>query len=278
MTGMLWEGVGLGLRRPFLDELLHCPAETAPDFIELAPENWIGLGGRYADRLAAIAGRFPVVCHGLNLSLGGLEPLDSGFLNDLKAFLQSVGAVCYSEHLSFSGHHGHLYDLLPLPFTPDAARHVSERILRVQDCLGRRIAIENISYYATTCDDMTEADFIREVLQQADCDLLLDVNNAAVNSYNHGYDPLAFVRAMPTGRIRYLHVAGYKEEEDLRVDTHGAPVSGEVWTLLAAVYAYHGKLPTLLERDFNLPPLPDLLQEIQRVRDIRRSGGAWRAA
>lgn len=278
MTGPCREGVGIGLRRPFLDELLHGPAETAPDFIELAPENWMGLGGRYAEALAAIAKRFPVVCHGLNLSLGGLDPLDKDYLNDLKAFIRQTGAVCYSDHLSYSSHHGHLYDLLPLAFTPESARHVAGRILQVQDSLGQRIAIENISYYAATCDEMTEADFIREVLRLADCDLLLDVNNVAVNAFNHGYDPLAFMRAMPTGRIRYLHVAGHKEEAGLRMDTHGAPVSDEVWALLAAVYAFHGDKPTLLERDFNLPPLSDLLQEVRRVRDIRRAAGARRAA
>ena len=177
----------------------------------------------------------------------------------------------YSEHLSYCSDDGQLYDLLPLPFTDETVHHVSARIRHVQDLLGRRIAVENISYYAAPYQGLAETDFVNSVLAEADCDLLLDVNNVYVNAINHGYDPHAYIAAMPSARIASYHVAGhYDEAEDLKIDTHGAAVKDAVWGLLREAYRLHGVRPTLLERDFNFPPLSVLTDEVQRIRELQR--------
>lgn len=261
------QGAGLGLRRAFLTELLELSTAVRPDFLEIAPENWMGMGGRYADTLSAVAERYPLVAHGLSLNLGGQAPLDTEFLTSLRRFLDRYRIPCYSEHLSFSADDGHLYDLLPIPFTEEAVRHVCDRIRQVEDILERPLVLENVSYYAAPGACMSESEFVGAILAGSDCGLLLDVNNVYVNSINHGYDPEAFIRALPTGRITYLHVAGhYVENPDLRIDTHGDQVVSEVWHLLDRTYAIHGPRPTLLERDFNLPPLAELLDEVQEIR------------
>ncbi|MBN8264749.1 MAG: DUF692 domain-containing protein [Xanthomonadales bacterium] len=260
---------GLGLRRALLDALIEAPA-GAFDFLECAPDNWIGVGGRAGERFAALASRHPLACHGLSLSLGGPDPLDTGFLRRTRGFLERHDVVLYSEHLSYCSAGGHLYDLLPLPFTDEAVHHVAARIRQVQDALGRRIAVENVSYYAAPWQAMPEADFVNAVLDEAGCDLLLDVNNVFVNAVNHGYDARAFIDALPGARIASYHVAGhYDEADDLKIDTHGAPVKDDVWSLLAHAYRAHGVRPTLLERDFNFPPLPELLAELARVRQLQ---------
>ncbi len=240
----------------------------AIDFLELAPENWIGVGGRFGRQLSAISERFPLVCHGLSLSLGGPAPLDIDLLKAIRTFLDSHDVQVYTEHLSWcSDDKGHLYDLMPIPFTCEAVRYVSRRIRQVQDMLDRRIGIENISYYASLGDELSELDFINAVLAEADCDLLLDVNNVFVNSTNFGYDPYDFLRGIDGNRAVYVHVAGhYVLAPDLRVDTHGTDVLEQVWDLLGAAYRHWGVLPTLLERDFNFPPLTELLGEIRRIR------------
>lgn len=260
---------GLGLRRALLDELIEVPA-GAFDFLECAPDNWIGVGGVLGEKLAALSSRHPLSAHGLSLSLGGPDPLDADFLRQTRDFLDRHNAAIYSEHLSYCSADGHLYDLLPIPFTEEAVHHVASRIAQVQDVLGRRIAIENVSYYAAPYQALSEADFINAVLREADCDLLLDVNNIYVNAINHGYNARAFIDAMPSSRIASYHIAGhYDEAEDLKVDTHGTPVKDDVWELLAHAYHMHGVHPTLLERDFNFPPLPELLSEVQRIRDVQ---------
>jgi len=260
---------GLGLRRALLDALIEAPA-GAFDFLECAPDNWIGVGGRAGERFAALASRHPLACHGLSLSLGGPDPLDTGFLRQTRDFLERHDVVLYSEHLSYCSADGHLYDLLPLPFTDEAVHHVAARIRQVQDALGRRIAVENVSYYAAPWQAMPEADFVNAVLDEAGCDLLLDVNNVFVNAVNHGYDARAFIDALPGARIASYHVAGhYDEADDLKIDTHGAAVKDDVWSLLAHAYRAHGVRPTLLERDFNFPPLPELLAELARVRQLQ---------
>ncbi|KAF1687116.1 DUF692 domain-containing protein [Pseudoxanthomonas taiwanensis] len=272
---------GLGLRRVLLDALQALPAEALPpfDFLECAPENWIGVGGKFGAAFDALAARHPIACHGLSLSLGGTAPLDETFLARVRRFLERYQVPLYSEHLSYCTDDGHLYDLLPLPFTEEAVRHVAARIRRVQDALGRRIAIENISYYAAPWQAMDEASFVRAVLEEADCDLLLDVNNVYVNAINHGYDARQYLAAMPSARVVSYHVAGhYDEAEDLKIDTHGAPVKDDVWALLAEAYRLHGVRPTLLERDFNLPPLPVLLEEVGRIRAIQRAAVPAREA
>ncbi|ALN91912.1 DUF692 domain-containing protein [Lysobacter gummosus] len=260
---------GLGLRRGLLPELLTMD-EHAVDFLECAPDNWIGVGGRFGEALAQLSARFPLSCHGLSLSLGGTQPLDTVLLTRTRKFLDRHQVSLYSEHLSYCSDDGHLYDLMPIPFTDEAIHHVAGRIRQVQDLLGRRIAVENVSYYAAPYQALSEADFIRAVLAEADCDLLLDVNNLFVNACNHGYDAGQFLARLPAQRIASMHIAGhYDEAEDLKVDTHGAPVKGEVWSLLEQAYARFGVRPTLLERDFNFPPLSELLAETDRIRAMQ---------
>ena len=260
---------GLGLRRALLDELIEAPA-GAFDFLECAPDNWIGVGGRAGDRFAALAARHPLSCHGLSLSLGGPDPLDVAFLRQTRDFLERHDVGLYSEHLGYCSAGGYLYDLLPLPFTDESVNHVAARIRQAQDALGRRIAVENVSYYAAPWQALPEADFVNAVLAEADCDLLLDVNNVFVNAVNHGYDARGFIEAMPSARIATYHVAGhYDEADDLKIDTHGAAVKDDVWSLLAHAYRVHGVRPTLLERDFHFPPLPALLAELAQVRALQ---------
>jgi uncharacterized protein (UPF0276 family) len=272
------DGAGLGLRRGLLGPLESAPS-GALDFLEIAPENWIGVGGRLGRRLRALTERHPFVCHGLSLSLGGPAPLDETFLARLRRFLDEHGIGVYTEHLSACSDDAHLYDLMPIPFTEDAVRHCVARINRTQDLLGRRIGVENVSYYTPLGAGMGELEFINAVLAGADCDLLLDVNNIHVNSINHGYDPRAFLRGLPLERVAYIHVAGhYVEAPDLVVDTHGAPVIDPVFDLLAEAYALCGPLPTLLERDFNFPPLDELLGEVERIRGLQRAASPAVAA
>jgi hypothetical protein len=246
-------------------------------FLEVAPENWIRVGGRLGRQLAEYTERFPFVCHGLSLSLGSADPLDRDLLAGIKGFLQRHRVLCYSEHLSYCSDQGHLYDLLPMPFTAEAVRHVAARIRQVQDVLERRIAIENVSYYAVPLADMSEIEFLNAVLTEADCDLLLDINNVYVNSVNHGYDAEAFLARIPGARITYGHIAGhFVEAEDLLVDTHGADVIDPVWTLLQSAYRRFGVFPTLLERDFNLPPVELLLAEVAKIGAIQAEALAVR--
>jgi uncharacterized protein (UPF0276 family) len=275
MPHFLVQGAGLGLRRSLLSEIVDNPPTQTVGFYEVAPENWITLGGRYGKQFRALTERFDFVCHGLSLSLGSSDPLDEKLVLDIKAFMAEHGIKLYSEHLSYCSHKGHLYDLMPIPFTEGAVRHVAGRIKRVQELLEQRIAIENVSYYAAPGQEMAEIDFFNAVVQEADCDILLDINNIYVNSVNHGYDAEAFLKAVPGQRISYAHIAGhYVEAEDFLVDTHGAEVIDPVWKLLAKAYELYGVFPTLLERDFNLPPLAELLREVETIKTIQDS---WRA-
>jgi uncharacterized protein (UPF0276 family) len=263
-------GAGLGFRRALLPEL-RASGATGIDFFELAPENWIHAGGRLARDLRHFSERFPFVAHGLSLSLGGPAPLDEDLLRDIRGFLDTHGIRAYTEHLSYCSDEGHLYDLMPIPFTDEAVRWVAGRIRRAQEILERPIAVENVSYYAAPGARMSEIEFLRAVLDEADCGLLLDVNNIYVNAINHRYDARGFLRALPPERVCYFHIAGhYVEAPDLRVDTHGADVCGDVWTLLDEAYALFGPVPTLLERDFNFPPLATLVGEVDGIRDRQR--------
>ena len=259
-------GAGLGLRRELLPAL-HSHVPYVIDFFEIAPENWMGLGGRMGRDLRMLTERHAFACHGLSLSLGGPMPLDEAFLLSVKNFLHEHDIALYTEHLAYCSDGGQLYDLLPIPFTAEAVSHVAERIRRTQDILERRIAIENTSYYvAAPMADMDEQDFICAVIAEADCDLLLDVNNVFVNSVNHGYDAADFIRRLPAERVVYMHMAGhYRQAPDLLIDTHGATVIEPVWDLLDIAYRHCGPVPTLLERDFNLPPLAELAGEIERI-------------
>jgi uncharacterized protein (UPF0276 family) len=271
-------GAGLGLRRPIADKLMADPPADV-DFMEVAPENWIHVGGALGKKFRWFTERYPFVIHGLSLSIGGPAPLDEQLVRDIKAFMADHGIRMYSEHLSYCGDDGQLYDLMPIPFTEEAVSYVAERVRRVQDILGQRIALENVSYYAPTDTSLSEADFVNAVLESADCDLMLDINNIVVNSINHRYDPHEFMLQMPAERIRYFHIAGhYVEAEDLRVDTHGAAVDAQAWALLADAYAHFGPVPTLLERDFNFPPMDELLGEVRRIKDLQQQAEPAEAA
>jgi uncharacterized protein (UPF0276 family) len=268
-NGQRVRGAGLGLRRSLLGSISENPPATI-DFYEVAPENWMRVGGRLGKQFRALTEARVFCAHGLSLSLGSPAPLDEDFLIELKGFLDTHQIRAYSEHLSYCSDEGHLYDLMPIPFREEAVTHVARRIRRTQDILERPIAIENISYYAAPGKAMPEKDFLLAVLDEADCHLLLDVNNVYVNAINHGYDAEAFIRALPVDRIAGLHVAGhYVEAEDFLIDTHGAPIIDPVWRLLDLTYSCFGVLPTLLERDFNIPPLPELLSEIDEIRRLQ---------
>lgn len=259
------ENAGLGLRREVLDKMLQ--ADLSPvSFMEVAPENWIGVGGSYGKKFRQMTEQHDFVTHGLSLSIGGPAPLDTHFVNDVAKFIKQHGIKCYSEHLSYCSDDGHMYDLMPIPFTEEAVHHVAKRIMQVQDIIGQRMAIENVSYYAAPGQQLSEIEFINAVISEADCDLLLDVNNIHVNSINHNYDAIEFLKQLPGQRIAYGHIAGhYNEAEDLIIDTHGADVIDPVWQLLDKAYDYFGVFPTLLERDFNIPPIPELLKEVEMI-------------
>lgn len=263
-------GAGLGLRREKLDEMRSHDL-SAVNFMEVAPENWINVGGSLGKKFREFTEKHDFICHGLSLSIGSPSPLDEDFVKDVGQFLQTHDIKHYSEHLTYCSDDGHLYDLLPIPFTEEAVKYVAERIRRVQDILQQEISMENASYYtAAPGKEMSEIEFINAVIEEANCGLLLDVNNIYVNSINHCYDPIDYLKQLPAKRIRYGHIAGhFNEDEDLIVDTHGADVIDPVWHILDKAYEHFGVFPTLLERDFNIPPVDELLLEVKQIRDMQ---------
>ena len=280
-------GVGLGLKRELIPQIQAANYADISNinFVEIAPENWIGAGGKAAQQLDWFAERYPIVCHGLCLSLGGLSPLDSVFLQQVKKFLHQYQLPLYTEHLSYStdayqGKPGYLYDLLPIPFTEEAVHYVAARIRQTQDILGQRIAIENTSYYLQApISSMDELTFLNAVLSEADCLLHLDINNIYVNSINFAFDAAAFLGGIAAERIVYGHIAGhYQQAPDLLIDTHGADVIDPVWALLAQAYQLFGTFPTLLERDNNIPPLNLLIHEVNTIAAIQQQHGQQQTA
>jgi hypothetical protein len=263
-------GAGLGFRRELLPDL-KAGVPAAIGFFELAPENWAGMGGSSARDLCAFTERYPFVCHGLSLDLGGPSPLDESLLHRIRQFMRQHGMTLYTEHLSWCADDGHLYDLLPIPCTEAAVHWVAQRIRRAQDILEMQIGIENASYYLVPPGaEMTETEFIRAVVEEADCLLHLDVNNIHVNSLNHGFDASTFLHALPLERTCYIHIAGHHVESDgLVIDTHGAAVIDPVWNLLAQAYERCGLAPTCLERDFNFPALAALAEEVEQIAAIQ---------
>ncbi len=269
MYASTFSGVGLGLRREMLAQLLPQLPQSV-DFWEVAPENWIPLGGQYQQQFAQLTSQAKFVCHGLSLSIGSPEPVDVNFVKSVKHFLDKHQILYYSEHLSYCSGVGHMYDLMPIPFTEEAVKHVVARVKQVQDILERPLLLENVSYYAAPGQQMSEQEFTLSILKESGALMLLDVNNIYVNSINHQYDAEAFLAAMPSKKIVYGHIAGhYDEAEDLKVDTHGADVIEPVWQLLKKAYEIHGVFPTLLERDFNIPPLNELLTEVHKIKAIQ---------
>jgi len=272
-------GAGLGLKReliPQIQSLYHQTLISNIQFIEIAPENWIEAGSKATKQLDWFAARYPIVCHGLCLSLGGISPLNIDFLHQVKQFLDHYNIDIYTEHLSYctdayQGKQGYLYDLLPIPFTEEAVHYVAKRIRQTQDILGRRIGIENASFYAAApISEMSELTFLNAVLSEADCLLHLDINNIYVNSVNFNFDPLSFLREIPQERIVYSHIAGhYQQSPDLLIDTHGENVIDPVWALLENAYDLFGVFPTLLERDSNIPALEVLMTEVDKIADLQ---------
>lgn len=265
-------GAGLGLKRELIPQLKaqwQAPQLQNLQFVEIAPENWINAGGKFAAELDWFAERIPIICHGLCLSLGGADPLNVKFLRQVKQFLADYQIPLYTEHLSYCSDaaNGYIYDLLPIPFTEEAVHYVAKRIKQTQDILGQRIAIENASFYVKApISEMSEVDFVKTVLKEADCDLHLDINNVYVNSVNFGFDPFHYLDNIPAERVVYSHIAGHLQVEDnLLVDTHGETVIHPVWDLLDSAYQKFGVFPTLLERDTNIPSLSECMHEVDQI-------------
>ncbi|ATB41212.1 hypothetical protein CYFUS_006677 [Cystobacter fuscus] len=261
-------GVGIGLRREFYARLPETP--RALDWVEIVPENFLTLGGRPQRALDACRERWPVLPHGVALNVGGPEPLDEAYLAGLQALVERLDAPFFSDHLCYARLGGaYLYDLLPLPFSPEAVEHVAPRVREVQARVGRPFLLENPSYYARMPGGtLAEADFLRHVAEEADCGLLLDVNNVYVNACNHGYEPRAFVDALPLERVGQIHLAGHERRPDVLIDTHGAPVCDEVWSLYRYVLERTGPVPTLIEWDQDIPSLEAVLDEADRARAL----------
>ncbi|MBZ6074433.1 DUF692 domain-containing protein [Aeromonas schubertii] len=258
---------GIGVRPEHLAQLCEEPARPGIDFVELAPENWMAMGGAKRDQLYRIAERYPLVAHGLSLSIGECRPLNRQLIAGIRAFLDEFAIDIYSEHLSFSRDgQGYLYELLPVPRRWENIPYLADRIARVQDALARPLVLENISYYHTYEGEVPEAAFLSELVAQSGCELLLDINNVYVNSRNHGYCPKQMIADLPGRAIRYFHVAGHREEEGgLLLDTHGMPVCEGVLDLARFTVSTHGMRSLLLERDHHLPPLAELEAELSRV-------------
>jgi uncharacterized protein (UPF0276 family) len=242
------------------------------DFIEVAPENWMNVGGYWQSVLEEILKTYPLFTHGLSLSIGSPSAVDVPFVKELKGFLDRTGALLYSEHLSFSEtNNAHLYDLLPIPFTEEAAQHVVGKIKHVQDLLERPLVLENVSYYTALAPEWTEAAFIRYIVQESGCKLLLDVNNVYVNAFNHGYDARNFISALPLESVAYIHMAGHEQvSDDLIIDTHGSAIIDPVFDLFEWTTTQLSQtVPVLLERDFNLPEWKELRAELNHLRHLK---------
>jgi uncharacterized protein len=261
-------GFGLGLRTNHYQTVLA--ERPAIDWFEVITENYLVPGGKPLHFLARIREHYPMVMHGVSMSIGSTAPLDRDYLRQVKALAARIEPEWISDHLCWTGVAGrNLHDLMPMPYTEEALRHVVDRVRTVQDILGRHILLENVSSYVTFRDSrLTEWDFLRAVAEQADCHVLLDVNNIYVSSVNHEFDPHEFLQAMPRERVRQIHLAGHESHEHYLIDTHDQPVPDPVWSLYAAAIRRFGAVATMIERDDNIPPLEELLRELDRARDI----------
>lgn len=261
-------GFGLGLRRQHYQDFL---AEPQPvDWLEIISENYMGLGGKPRDVLTKIRRDYPIAMHGVSLSLGSPGPLNAGYLRALKALAEAIEPLWISDHLAWTGIHGfNSHDLLPLPYNAESLQRMVEHVDAAQTYLGRRLLIENpSSYVAFSASDMEEAAFLAELCQRTDCLLLLDVNNVYVSSVNHGFDARAYIRQLPAERVQQIHVAGHTDRGDVIIDTHDQPVRDEVWALYADTLRHTGDVATMIERDDQIPELPELLRELDRAREI----------
>jgi len=261
-------GFGLGLRVQHYEDLLS--VDHGVEWLEVLSENFMVDGGRPLQYLERFRERLPLVMHGVSLSIGSCDPLDMRYLRQLRTLAQRVEPAWISDHLCWTGVDGtNLHDLMPLPYTAEALKHVVERTLRVQDFLGRRILLENVSSYVTyAASALTEWEFLAEVARQADCLILLDVNNVHVSARNHGFDAQEYLSGVPANRVQQIHLAGHEEGEALIIDTHDAPIVDPVWDLYGSALRRFGGISTMIERDDHVPPLEDLLAELDRARAI----------
>jgi uncharacterized protein (UPF0276 family) len=263
-------GFGLGLRTPHYEAMLNEPHDI--DWLEVITENYLVPGGKPLDYLERIRERFPLVMHGVSLSIGSTDPLDCKYLADVRALAARIEPHWISDHLCWTGIEGrNLHDLLPLPYTEEALAAVVARVGQVQEALGRQILLENVSSYLTyQASEMSEWEFLREVAQRADCAILLDINNIYVSSVNHGFDPLAYLHAIPKSRVRQFHLAGHSDLGGHLIDTHDHPIVEPVWNLYGAAVAHFGTVPTMIERDDNIPELGELVAELDIARELSR--------
>ncbi len=261
-------GFGLGLRTQHYNQILESKPNV--DWFEVISENYMVPGGKPLHFLDRIRADYPVVMHGVSLSIGSTTPVDLDYLHDLRVLAERIEPAWISDHLCWTGVHGqNMHDLLPLPYTEETAKHVAERVGIVQDFLGRHILLENVSSYASYVDStMSEWEFISLICEKADCLLLLDVNNIYVSSYNHQFDAKVFIDGIPTNRVQQIHLAGHHNHGDYIIDTHDAPIIDPVWDLYAYTLSRFGQVATMIERDDNIPELEELVQELQIARDI----------
>ncbi len=264
-------GFGLGLRTPHYEAMLNEPHDI--DWLEVITENYLVPGGKPLDYLERIRERFPLVMHGVSLSIGSTDPLDFKYLADVRSLAARIEPHWISDHLCWTGIEGrNLHDLLPLPYTEEALASVVARVGQVQDALGRQILLENVSSYLTyQASEMSEWEFLREVAQRADCAILLDINNIYVSSVNHGFDPLTYLHAIPKSRVRQFHLAGHSDLGGHLIDTHDHPIVEPVWNLYGAAVAHFGAVPTMIERDDNIPELSELVAELDIAREHSRN-------
>lgn len=261
-------GFGLGLRTQHYEAILNEP--HAIDWLEVVTENYLVPGGKPLWFLERIRERFPVVMHGVSLSIGSTDPIDAEYLSAVRTLADRIQPHWISDHLCWTGVEGrNLHDLLPLPYTEEALRHVSQRVEQVQEALGRQLVLENVSSYLDyRSSEMSEWEFLAEVAQRADCAILLDVNNIYVSSINHRFDALTYLRAVPKSRVRQIHLAGHSDMQGHLIDTHDHPIAPPVWDLYAQAVAHFGAVPTMIERDDNIPPLGELVAELALAREI----------
>ena len=268
---------GLGLRPEHYEEIAATPGRVT--WFEALSENYMVPGGMPLHWLDTIRRDYPMALHGVSLSIGSVDPLDTKYLDELKALVDRVQPMWVSDHLCFTGLRGmNMHDLLPLPYTEEALDHVAERVQRVQDHLGQRLVLENVSSYVTyAASELSEWEFIAELARRADCEVLLDVNNVFVSAFNHEFDPLAFLRGIPRERVRQFHLAGHLHKGSHIIDTHDHPIVAGVWELYAEAVKLFPGVPTMIERDANIPPYEELLAELDMARRIA-AGVAGKAA
>jgi len=264
-------GFGLGLRKEHYETVLAERPQV--DWFEIISENYMVDGGKPLDYLTRIREHYPMVMHGVSMSIGSTEPLNFTYLKQLKALIKRVEPAWFSDHLCWTGVNGlNLHDLMPLPYTEEAIQHVADRVSQVQDYLGRQMLLENVSSYVSYSDSqMSEWEFLSAVAERADCLILLDINNIYVSAFNHNFDPYTYLHAMPTERVYQFHLAGHTHENNLIIDTHDHPISDPVFELYAAAVQHFGRVSTMIERDDHIPPLSELLDELEQVRRIAES-------